>query len=104
MFQDSCESSNESDIEIDLETPNRNSRKFFFEKGHPRRQTIGHRYRKLERWPKFSGKRIPDVETLSDNSDLSNQERDSKREEYAQAVLLMFYPFRSLQGNGFLNI
>ena len=85
-----------SDVEYDAAHEIRNI--FSFEKGHPRQKTVGHRYRKIECWPKYSAKRLPDVEQLSHSSDLSFEERDAKREEYAQGVLIMFHPFRTQKG------
>lgn len=72
---------------------------YAFEKGHPRETTAGHRYRSVERWPKYSARRLPDLKQLEDNSNINEEERNVKREEYAQGILIMFYPFRTLKGN-----
>ena len=71
---------------------------YVFEEGHPGRQTTGHRYRMIARWPKYAAKLLPDVEQLAYTYEIDHEERNVKREEYAQGVLLMFHPFRKLEG------
>ena len=89
-----------SDEESELKNGrNTENRLHFFEKGHPQAKTLGHRYRKVERWPKYSAKRLPDVPQLCDESNMDDEERNVKREEYAKGVLIMFHPFRDLKGN-----
>jgi hypothetical protein len=41
---------------------------------------------------------LPDVLDLRDDSEVSADERTSKRERYAEDVLIMFFPFRKLIG------
>lgn len=82
------------------EEENKSRKIFLFEKGHPRKKTHGHRNRKLYHWSHYSAKRLPDVELLNENSTMSTEELNAKREEYAQGALIMFYPFINLDGNG----
>jgi hypothetical protein len=70
-----------------------------FNCGHPQFETHGHWERKNLHWPSYSGLRVPDVLGLVDNSDLNIDELTSRREQYAEDVLIMFYPFRTLNGN-----
>ncbi len=67
-----------------------------FLREHPLYQTYGHRQRTRRTWPKYSAKRLPDVVDLQDGSDLSDEDRNEKRELYVQGVLIMFYPFRKI--------
>lgn len=52
----------------------------------------------IARWPKYAAKLLPDVEQLADTYEIDHEERNVKQEEYAQGVLLMFHPFRKLEG------
>jgi hypothetical protein len=69
-----------------------------FTEGHPRRLIIGHRNRTRTAWPRYLGKRVPDLNalTLTDKSALEDEEKNEQREEYGRAILLMFCPFRQL--------
>ncbi len=93
--------SDEGVLHDNISDKKHNRQIFLFEKGHPRRKIVGHHYRKIERWPKYSAKRLPNVADLNENSSLDVEERNSKREEYAEGVLIMFHPFRELKGNCF---
>jgi len=64
---------------------------------HPRCDTHGHRPRTRPCWVRYLGKRLPDLLDLQGDSKLDTEERDCRREQYAQGVLIMFRPFRSLQ-------
>ncbi len=66
-----------------------------FSCGHPLVTSHGHRQRKQRAWPKYLGKRLPDV--LSLKGDVPSEEVTVNREYYGQAVLIMFQPFRTLQ-------
>ena len=67
-----------------------------FTKAHPLAKTHGHRDRTHKCWTRYSGKRLPDYVELSDDSHVPHAEKTEKREFYAQAVLVMFCPFRVL--------
>ena len=65
-----------------------------FTNGHPQHATQGHRARTNVHWTKYLAKRLPDLDDLEDNSNLTSEEREQRREEYAKGVLIMFIPFR----------
>ena len=80
-------------IELDI----RRSRPIhFFQEGHPLYETKGHRQRTRRTWPKYSAKRLPDLIDLQDDSDLTVEDRNERRELYGQGVLIMFHPFRKI--------
>lgn len=68
----------------------------FFQQGHPSYKTKGHRQRTRRTWPKYSAKRLPVWIDLQDDSELTDEDRNEKRELYGQGVLIMFYPFRKI--------
>ena len=65
-----------------------------FTNGHPQHATQGHRARTNVHWTKNLAKRLPDLDDLEDNSNLTSEEREQRREEYAKKVLIMFVPLR----------
>jgi hypothetical protein len=69
-----------------------------FQPDHPRFETHGHWERPHLHWPQYTAQRLPDVLDLCDDSEISAYERTSKRERYAEDVLIMFFPFRKLIG------
>jgi hypothetical protein len=54
---------------------------------HPQHGTEGHRERMDVRWPKYVAKRLPDLKSLEDSSDLLPDERQERREEYPKGGL-----------------
>ena len=101
LLQDSVDEDDEKSDE-DVIGKKQTRKVYMIEKGHPRRKKVGHRCRKIERWPKYSAKRLPNVADLNESSSLEEEDRNSKREEYAEGVLIMFHPFRELKGS-YLN-
>ncbi|EFX73115.1 hypothetical protein DAPPUDRAFT_325613 [Daphnia pulex] len=85
----------ESDIE-DTECVQRGRLQHRFQQDHPRFETHGHWERTHLHWPQYTAQRLPDVLDLRDDSEVSADERTSKRERYAEDVLIMFFPFRKL--------
>jgi hypothetical protein len=67
-----------------------------FRPAHPRYATHGLARRTRLVWPRFSGRRLPDLLDIRENSDLLPHDRADKQERYAQGVLVMFMPFREL--------
>lgn len=65
-------------------------------KGHPLHGSHGHVRRAQKTWPKYIGKRLPDLRDLSSVSALSEEEKQESRDTYAQGVLVLFHPFRIL--------
>ena len=70
---------------------------YLFQVGHPLYSTHGHRKRKLGVWTKPIGQRLPNLNQLEDASNLSEEERNERRERYGKCVLIMFRPFRTLE-------
>jgi hypothetical protein len=64
-----------------------------FSGSHPQHATQGHRARTNVHWTKYLAKRLPDQDDLEDNSNLTTEEREQRRGEYAKGVLIMFVPF-----------
>lgn len=64
--------------------------------GHPLHGSHGHASRKQKCWPKHIGKRLPDLRDLSSESTLSEEDKQDSWDTYAQGVLVLFHPFRSL--------
>ena len=90
-------SENESEDETDAEVDVSRARSIHnFLPGHPQADSSGHRNRTRKAWPKYSGRRLPDIDDLLDSSDILEKEKDEKRRYYAQGILVMFVPFRQL--------
>ena len=70
---------------------------YLFQVGHPLYSTHGHRKRKLGVWTKPIGQRLPNLNQLEDASNLSEEERNERRERYGKCVMIMFRPFRTLE-------
>ena len=85
------DSDNDNDDELEPE-PTREIHRF--SSSHPQHATQGHRARTNVHWTKYLAKRLPDQDDLEDNSNLTTEEREQRREEYAKGVLIMFLPFR----------
>lgn len=64
--------------------------------GHPLHGSHGHERRKQKCWPKYIGKRLPDLRDLSSESTLSEEDKQDSRDSYAQGVLVLVHPFRTL--------
>lgn len=71
---------------------------FAFQSNHPSYKTHGHCERPRAVWTRYLGKRLPDIKDFEkNNNDLSSEEIELRKEQYAQGILVMFYPFRELE-------
>lgn len=86
---------NDSDPEIEDDIPN--TEIFSFCKQHPLYKSHGQRRRSQVAWPKIIGKRIPNLADLIKRDNNQEEELEAIRNQYAQYVLILFYPFRTLQ-------